>query len=72
MAAIRERHGYTQAQCADIIGCSERTWQRYEASGRMPRADWWCFLLRIGEVTLGQLPPIPPRSRGGIMIGLKP
>ena len=71
--AVRERHGYTQVQCAYIVGCYPRTWQRYEQrDGAMDLAIWWCFLLRIAEITPAQLPPIPPRQRAGVMVHLAP
>lgn len=67
--AVRERHGYTQAQCAWIVGCKPRTWQRYEQrDGAMDLGIWWCFLLRIAEIMPDQLPPIPPRQRAGAMV----
>lgn len=70
--AVRERHGFTQAQCAAIVGCSVRTWQRYEEKGDMPLGVWWCFLLRIAEILPSDLPPIPPRQRAGVMVHVVP
>lgn len=67
--AIRDRHGYTQAQCAWIVGASERKWQRWETGdSSMPLSAWWLWLLRISEVTPAMLPQMPPRQRGGAMI----
>lgn len=70
--AVRDRHGFTQLQCCIIVGCSIRTWQRYELKGGMEIGVWWCFLLRIAEVLPSQLPPIPQRSRAGIMVHIIP
>ena len=69
--AIRDRHGFTQVQCAYIVGCTPRTWQRYETrDASMDLGIWWCFLLRIAEILPSQLPPIPPRQRMGAMAHL--
>lgn len=68
---IRDRHGFTQVQCAWIVGCTARTWQRYETrDASMDLGVWWCFLLRIAEILPSQLPPIPPRQRMGAMVYL--
>ena len=68
---IRDRHGFTQVQCAWIVGCTPRTWQRYETrDASMDLGVWWCFLLRIAEIRASQLPPIPPRQRMGAMVYL--
>lgn len=72
VAAVRERHGFTQNQCAAIVGGTARTWQRYEQTGGMPVGVWWCFLLRISEILPSQLPPIPPRQRAGVMVHVVP
>ena len=72
IAAVRERHGYTQLQCSYIVGCAVRTWQRYETKGGMEIGVWWCFLLRISEIMPSQLPPIPPRQRAGVMVRMEP
>ena len=64
VAAIRERHGLTQTQCAASVGVDPRTWQGYEAKdGAMPLHVWWLFLLRVKEIGLKDLPPIPARQR---------
>lgn len=66
---VRERHGFTQVQCAVIAGCAPRTWQRYETKDRsMDLGAWWCFLIRIAEIVPSQLPPIPKRIRAGAMV----
>ena len=71
VSAVRQRHGFTQLQCAYVSAVSARAWQGYEAKdGSMPLPTWWLFLLRIGEILPSQLPPIPPRQRVGGMIGL--
>ena len=72
IAAVRERHGYTQLQCSYIVGCAVRTWQRYETKGGMEIGGWWCFLLRISEIMPSQLPPIPPRQRAGVTVRMEP
>lgn len=73
VAAIRDRHGFTQVQCAYIVACTTRSWAIYESrDGSMPLATWWLFLLRIGEIHEGHLLPIPPRQRAGAMVRLKP
>lgn len=73
VAAVRERHGFTQLQCAAIVAVTTRSWITYETSdGKMPLSTWWLFLLRIGEIHEGHLLPIPPRQRAGAMIHLKP
>lgn len=72
VAAVRERHGFTQAQCAAIVGCYVRTWQRYEEKGGMQMGVWWCFLLRIAEILPSDLPSIPPRQRAGVMVHVLP
>ena len=64
VAAVRERHGLTQTQCAGAVGVDPRSWQGYEAKdGAMPMPVWWLFLLRIQEIKLKDLPPIPARQR---------
>lgn len=56
--------GLTQAQCAGSVGVDPRSWQGYEAKdGAMPMQVWWLFLLRIQEIKLKDLPPIPARQR---------
>lgn len=73
VVAVRERHGFTQLQCAAIVAVTTRSWITYETSdGKMPLSTWWLFLLRIGEIHEGHLLPIPPRQRAGAMIHLKP
>lgn len=73
VAAVRDRHGFTQLQCAYIVGVTARAWRGYEAKDHsMPITAWWLFLLRIGEIHEGHLLPIPPRQRAGVMIHLKP
>ena len=72
LRTIRERHGYTQAQCGYIVGASERKWQRWEAGDAgMPLSAWWLWLLRIAEITPAMLPEIPPRMRAGAMIHVR-
>ena len=64
VAAVRERHGLTQSQCAASVGVDPRSWQGYEAKdGAMPLHVWWLFLLRVQEIKLKDLPPIPARQR---------
>lgn len=64
VAAIRDRHGFTQTQCAGAVGVDPRSWQGYEAKdGAMPMPVWWLFLLRVQEIKLKDLPPIPARQR---------
>lgn len=64
VAAIRERHGLTQLQCARAVGVDPRSWQGYEAKdGAMPMPVWWLFLLRVQEIRFKNLPPIPARQR---------
>lgn len=56
--------GLTQAQRAGSVGVDPRSWQGYEAKdGAMPMQVWWLFLLRIQEIKLKDLPPIPARQR---------
>ena len=65
VAAIRERHGLTQTQCAGSVGVDPRSWQGYEAKDEaMPLHVWWLFLLRVREIKLKDPPPIPARQRG--------
>lgn len=72
VAAVRERHGYTQLQCSMIVACTRRSWISYETKdGAMPKSIWWLFLLRIGEIHEGMLLPIPPRQRAGVMVHIK-
>lgn len=64
VAAVRERHGLTQLQCAYIVGVTRRAWIGYETKDQaIPLGLWWLFLLRTGEINMDQLPPIPPRQR---------
>jgi transcriptional regulator with XRE-family HTH domain len=64
VAAVRDRHGLTQAQCAASVGVDPRSWQGYESKdGAMPMQVWWLFLLRAQEIRLKDLPPIPARQR---------
>lgn len=73
VAAVRERHGFTQLQCAYIVAVTSRTWITYETKdGAMPLTAWWLFLLRISEINESHLLPIPPRQRAGAMIHLRP
>jgi len=72
VADVRERHGFTQKQCALIVGCSTRTWQRYETRDvSMDLGVWWCFLLRICEILPQDLPPLPPRQRAGVYVSVR-
>ena len=64
VAAIRDHHGLTQTQCAGSVGVDPRSWQGYEAKdAAMPLHVWWLFLLRVQEIKLKDLPPIPARQR---------
>ncbi len=64
VAAIRDRHGFTQTQCAGAVGVDPRSWQGYEAKdGAMPMQVWWLFLLRVQEIRFKDLPHIPGRQR---------
>lgn len=71
VAAIRDRHGFTQVQCAYIVACTARSWAIYESrDGSMPLAAWWLFLLRIGEIREPHLPNIPPRQRASAVLAV--
>ena len=73
VAAIRERHGLTQLQCAYIVGVTRRAWIGYETKDQaIPLGLWWLFLLRTQEINESHLLPIPPRQRAGAMVHLRP
>lgn len=64
VTTLRQHHGYTQLQCATLVCATARTWQKFEATDEaMPLSTWWLFLLRLGEITPADLPPIPGRQR---------
>lgn len=63
IVALRNRHNLTQSQCAAAVGVSWRTWQNWELLGTMPKCAWWLLLLRLGEITVADLPQIPARQR---------
>ena len=44
---LREGLGHTQAKMAEMIGCLQTTYQRYESGDRTPSYD---VLLRISDV----------------------
>lgn len=67
IVTARQRAGHTQAQAAAAVGVTARAWQQYEASDRaMPSSAWWLYLLRVGRVTLADLPAIPERQRAPV------
>lgn len=73
VASIRARHGYTQLQCAYIVGVTRRAWIGYETKDQaIPLGLWWLFLLRTQEINESHLLPIPPRQRAGAMVHLRP
>jgi hypothetical protein len=46
-----------------------RAWQQYESGDRaMPASAWWLYLLRVGRVTLADLPVIPERQRAAVRV----
>lgn len=64
IATARQRAGHTQAQAGAAVGVSARAWQQYESGDRaMPSSAWWLYLLRVGRITLVDLPAIPERHR---------
>ena len=64
VASLRAKHNLTQTQCAAMLAITERSYQGHEEKdGSMRLATWWLFLLRLGEIHLADLPPIPPRER---------
>ena len=68
IATARQRAGHTQAQAAAAVGVSARAWQQYESGDRsMPAPAWWLYLLRVGCVTLADLPAIPERQRAPVV-----
>lgn len=67
IAAERRRAGHTQAQAAAAVGVTARAWQHYESGDRsMPASAWWLYLLRVGRITLADLPAIPERQRAAV------
>lgn len=70
IASTRQRAGHTQTQAAAAVGVSARAWQQYESGDRsMSDAAWWLYLLRVGRVTLTDLPAIPERQRAAVRAG---
>lgn len=64
IATARQRASQTQVQAGAAVGANERTWQDWERGQRtMPTAAWWLYLLRVGHITLADLPEIPERQR---------
>lgn len=64
IATARKRAGHTQAQAGAAVGACERTWQDWERGQRaMPPSAWLLYLLRVGRITLADLPQIPERQR---------
>lgn len=64
IVTARLRAGHTQAQAGAAVGATERTWQDWERGQRaMPASAWWLYLLRVGRITLTDLPEIPERQR---------
>lgn len=64
IATARLRAGHTQAQAASSVGALPRQWQRWETGeSAIPDAAWWLYLLRVGRITLADLPEIPERQR---------
>lgn len=50
--ALRQRLGLTQAQAADLVHSSERTWQQWEAADRrMHPALWELFQRKTDTFT---------------------
>lgn len=67
ITTARQRAGHTQAQAAAAVGVTARAWQQYESGDRaMPSSAWWLYLLRVGRVTLADLPAIPERQRAAV------
>ncbi|WP_341928773.1 helix-turn-helix transcriptional regulator [Methyloversatilis discipulorum] len=70
VATARQRAGHTQAQAAAAVGMTARAWQQYESGDRsMPASAWWLYLLRVGRITLADLPAIPERQRAAVRVG---
>lgn len=70
ITTARQRAGHTQAQAAAAVGMTARAWQQYEAGDRsMPASAWWLYLLRVGRITLADLPAIPERQRAAVRGG---
>ena len=63
IVTARHRAGHTQIQAAAAVGSTARTWQDWERGSRMPLAAWWLYLLRIGCITIADLPVVPERNR---------
>jgi DNA-binding transcriptional regulator YiaG len=54
--ALRKRHGLTQAQFGELVFCSLRAVQEWEAeTRRMPPITWLAFLHILGERDLPRL-----------------
>lgn len=70
IATARQRAGHTQAQAAAAVGVRDRAWQRWESGdAAMPAAAWWLYLLRVGRITVADLPAIPERQRAAVRAG---
>lgn len=64
IATARGRAGHTQVQAGASVGSTARTWQDWERGARpMPLAVWWLYLIRVGRITLADLPAVPDRQR---------
>lgn len=64
IAIARQRAVHTQVQAAAAVGSTARTWQDWERGKRqMPASAWWLYLLRVGRITLADLPALPERLR---------
>lgn len=51
----RERKGYTQQECADILGITLRAWQGYEQGIREPKFEYLCKIADMLDVTTDYL-----------------
>lgn len=70
ITTARQRAGHTQSQAAAAVGMTARAWQQYESGDRsMPAPAWWLYLLRVGRITLADLPAIPERQRAAVRGG---
>lgn len=72
VTTARQRAGHTQAQAAAAVGVTTRAWQQYESGDRsIPASAWWLYLLRVGRITLADLPAIPERQRAATPAGVR-
>ena len=54
---LRERKGYTQAELAKVLGCSQQTVSNWESGDLSPNFDYVLKIVELFKISISELSP---------------